>query len=249
MKKRFFFYILFCFFFASCAANKSQVESSLMPENGMGAEASRDSLRAKFLLTMVDENGKSQEFDAVLFSVPGTRYRLELMGPLGIGVASLLWTKEGWTIVFPTEKQYLKGNGYMVGLLGNPVIPMVPIHQVADLFDGILVPPDSKVSAEKDSAGCHVYEAVTSGGFPFRYGRSEGQVRWFARSSADNTSEVLKFSEFRSFDGVVSPGQIVFERGGKMFLKIQIKKISRKKSFSGGTWRLNVPKSYKAIEG
>ena len=53
----------------------------------------------------------------MLFSVPGKRYRMELTGTLGIGVASLLWLPDGWQMVFPTEKMYMKGTGYMVGLL------------------------------------------------------------------------------------------------------------------------------------
>ncbi|MBR2057861.1 MAG: hypothetical protein IJ982_02905, partial [Fibrobacter sp.] len=49
-----------------------------------------DSLRAKMAITLVDQNGKEQNLEAVLFSVPGKRYRMELTGPMGIGVASLL---------------------------------------------------------------------------------------------------------------------------------------------------------------
>jgi tetratricopeptide (TPR) repeat protein len=91
----FFFACLF-FAFAGCAGNKPAVST----ESPAGAEpaAVRDSLRAKFVLTLVDTAGKTQELDAVLFSVPGKRYRMELTGPMGVGVASLLWTESGWDI-------------------------------------------------------------------------------------------------------------------------------------------------------
>ena len=119
-----------------CAGNKPAVEPV---SSDAVVEAPRDSLRAKFQLTIVQDSS-TQELDAVLFSVPGKRYRMELTGPLGIGVASLLWQEQGWLMTFPTEKLYVDGVGYMVGLLNNRALPLVHIHQVADIFDGRLLP-------------------------------------------------------------------------------------------------------------
>jgi len=231
-----------------CAGNKSaSVEPSV--KEGATAEAPRDSLRAKFVLTIADEKGEFQDLDAVLFSVPGKRYRMELTGPMGIGVASLLWQTDGWNMVFPTEKKYLCGNGYMVGLMGDTTVPMVPIHQVADLFDGILYPQKLTVIEESDSAGVHVVHGKATSGIAFSYGVQNGQVVWFAQGGTNGGRDVLKFSDYRTFENVLTPENIVFERNGKMFLKIRIKKVTRGKSFSSGTWRLNIPRSYERIGG
>jgi len=226
----FFFACLF-FAFAGCAGNKPAVST----ESPAGAEpaAVRDSLRAKFVLTLVDTAGKTQELDAVLFSVPGKRYRMELTGPMGVGVASLLWTESGWDIV----------------VLNNDGVLMVPIHQVADLFDGILVPERMSVLEELDSAGFHVVKGKAASGMNFTYGQKDGQVAWLSRAGVDGRPEILRYSDFRTFENVPTPEFIVFERDGKMFLKIRIKKVTRGKAFSPGTWRLNIPKSYKSIEG
>ena len=89
---------------------------------------------------------------------------MELTGPMGVGVASLLWTEEGWNMVFPTEKKYLSGVGYMVGLMGDNSVPMVPIHQMADIFEGVLVPERSEVLAESDSADFHVVKVRAPSG-------------------------------------------------------------------------------------
>lgn len=245
----------FMLIFYGCAGTQSSAKLEAGAESQKVAV--RDSLKAKFLLTVVDSAGKQQELDAVLFAVPGKRYRMELTGPMGIGVASLLWTEQGWDMVFPTEKMYLHGNGYMVGLLGDNSIPMVPIHQVADLFDGILVPENSTVLSESDSAGFHVVQAKAPNGMNFAYGLKiddkndpkEGSVEWLSRGGRDGSPEILKFSDFRTFENVRTPESIVFERDGKMFLKIKIKKVTRGKAFSLGIWRLNVPKSYKPIDG
>lgn len=208
----------------------------------------RDSLRAKFVLTVVDSTGKDQELDAVLFAVPHLRYRMELTGPMGVGVASLLWTTDGWNMVFPTEKKYIAGMGYMVGIVGDNTIPMVPIHQMADIFDGILVPENSEVLAESDSAGFHVVKVRAPSGMMFTYGTQDGNVAWLMRGAGEY-AEVLHFSEFKEFEGVRAPGYVTFEAGGKTFMKMRIKKVTRKKPFSLGTWRLNVPKTYKRIGG
>lgn len=235
------------FAFWGCAGSRSVPAAGSQDAGQAAGEAARDSLRAKFVLTVIDTTGKPQELDAVLFSVPGKRYRMELTGPMGIGVASLLWTSEGWNMVFPTEKKYLSGVGYMVGVVGDESIPVVPIHQVADLFDGILVPEGSETLAESDSAGFKVVNAKAPNGFVFKYGKREGKVEWLSRMGTDGKPEILKFSDFRTFENVETPENIVFEKEGKTYLKIRIKKVTRKKAFSPGTWRLNVPKTYKRV--
>lgn len=233
--------------FYGCAGTPSG--ANRLPADGASAATVRDSLRAKFILTMIDSTGKPQELDAVMFSVPGARYRMELTGPMGIGVASLLWTKDGWNMVFPTEKMYLHGNGYMVGMMNDKTFPLVPIHQVADFFDGILVPEGSQTLSELDSAGFHVVKAKAPNGLNFSYGKKDGQISWLSSKGRNGGTEVLKFESFRTFEGVLTPETIIFEQDGKMFLKIKIRKVARKKPFSPGTWRLNIPKSYKSIEG
>lgn len=230
--------------FSGCAWFKPPVESD---RTAAVAEPVRDSLRAKFVLTVFDSLDKEQDLDAVLFSVPHKRYRMELTGPMGVGVASLLWTEEGWNMVFPTEKKYLSGVGYMVGLVGDNSVPMVPIHQVADIFKGVLVPERSEVLAESDSAGFHVVKVRAPSGMMFTYGKRDGDIAWLMRGGRDGKPEILKFSEFKEFEGVRLPSYVEFEATGKMFLKIRIKKVARNKAFSLGTWRLNVPKSYKRI--
>jgi len=230
--------------FSGCAWFKPPVESN---RTAAVSEPARDSLRAKFVLTVLDSLGKEQDLDAVLFSVPHKRYRMELTGPMGVGVASLLWTEEGWNMVFPTEKKYLSGVGYMVGLMGDNSVPMVPIHQMADIFKGVLVPERSEVLAESDSADFHVVKVRAPSGMQFTYGKRDGEIAWLMRGGRDGKPEILKFSEFKEFEGVRLPSNVEFEAGGKMFLKIRIKKVARNKAFSLGTWRLNVPKSYKRI--
>ena len=224
------------------AANAGAASAACAPE-----APKLDSLRAKMAITLVDENGKEQNLDAVLFSVPRLRYRMEFTGPMGIGVASMLWTEEGWTMTFPTEKLYMKGRGYMVGLFNAANIPMVNIHQIAGFFDGEYMPEGTKPVSERDSAGLKLVEADDAMGIRLTYAVRDGQVEWISKKGRDGKPEVLKFLDYRQFEGKTLAEKIVFERDGKMFLTMRLKKVTHGKSFSYGTWRLKVPSSYKPV--
>ncbi len=228
---------------AGCAGGK-KAELVNNPSASAEVEIPRDSLRAKFVLALTEKDGKTQSLDAVLFSVPGKRYRMELTGPMGIGVASMLWTEEGWTMVFPTEKLYMKGNGYMVGLLSNMSLPLVHIHQVANLFDGKLLPEKFEIEEERDQ----VFYAREKTGRAFSFAKKDSTVEWLSRMGRDGKPETLQFLEYRTFEGVMTPAKIIFQRDGQNYLEIKIKKVTRNKSFSLGTWRLKVPSSYSLLE-
>jgi len=244
-----------CTFWA-CAGSKPATEPAAATcEAGKDGEACADagvkldSLRVKMAVTLVDENGKEQDMDAMLFSVPGKRYRMEFTGPLGIGVASLLWKEEGWTITFPTEKLYMEGRGYMVGLFGNPDIPTVNIHQMAGFFEGEFLPAGTQELARRDSAGLVLVDAKDPMGMRFTYATGEGRVLWISRRSPDGKPEVLKFLDYKEFEGRPLASRILFERAGAKYLEIRVKKVTHGKSFSRGTWRLKVPNTYKRVGG
>lgn len=240
---------------AGCAGGKKpELKADAAPVQAE-VQVPQDSLRAKFLLTMVDNEGKAQELDAVLFSVPGKRYRMELTGPMGVGVASMLWQEEGWTITFPTEKLYMQGRGYMIGLLTDNSLPLVHIHQVAALFEGKLLPENfdlvesDEESPEALNDGEKVFFGKEKTGRSFAFAKKDSNVVWLSRMGRDGKRETLRFSEYKTFEGVETPSQIVFQRNGKDYLKIRIKKVTHNKPFSLGTWRLNVPRSFSPVDG
>lgn len=252
-------FVLFLLLLVACTGGKKPEVDVAVGANASAGEASKDvvqdSLRAKFLLTIAADNDSPQELDAVLFSVPGKRYRMELTGPMGIGVASMLWMEEGWTMTFPTEKLYMKGAGYMVGLLNNASIPMVHIHQVAALFEGKLLPENfdvveknMEVPADLMDPSIQVVYGREKSGRVFAFGRQDSSVVWLTRPGRDGIYETLKFFDVKEFEGRALASRIVFEKGGRRFLEIRIKKVNRNKAFSLGTWRLNVPRSFNPVE-
>lgn len=188
-----------------------------------------DSIRVKFKLEVPDESGKMQKLDAVMFSVPGKRYRLELSGPMGIGVASMLWTDTLWTIVFPTEKKFLKGNGYMVGLLTQPGAPLVNVHQIAGFFEQKYLPENYEEISSRDSSGVLLVEAKDQLGSTFKFAKAQEKVLWLERGAE---RAVFNWPEIR----VV--------RDGLPYMSLTVKKVQNDVNFSGSTWRLPVPHGY-----
>ena len=89
-----------------------------------------DSLRAKLVFTVpAAEPGSTEEISGVLFAVPGKRYRMELTGTLGLELAKLLWTPEGWTALVPHKEQYVQGVGEVVQIPGL-LLPPVSVHRL-----------------------------------------------------------------------------------------------------------------------
>ena len=236
---RFFLCVVFAFL-ALCGCSGSNAVRKADPVGDAPVAAVTDSLKAKFKFSLFDKSGKEQEFDAVLFSVPGKRYRMELTGTMGIGVASLLWKEEGWQVVFPTEKMYVKGAGYMVGLFSDSTIPLVHIHQMASVFEGKLLPDGYKDLGDG--------KAVESTGREFSYGKNGADVAWISRTGRDGKVEKIQFDGFKEFEGTRIPAHVVFERNGKKYLEIHVKTVKHRQTFGLGIWRLNIPKSYQRIE-
>ena len=93
--------LLLClaFFLTGCTGGKPATDPVTLKD-----PVPADSLKAIFSLTIHSPDGKSHDLDAVLFSVPNKRYRMELTGSLGIGVASLrclasvarIWLADGF---------------------------------------------------------------------------------------------------------------------------------------------------------
>ena len=229
-----FLLLLLSLFLTGCVGGKQS-----MPVDVNAESAPADSLKAKFTLTIYGEDGKSQELDAVLFSVPNKRYRMELTGSLGIGVASLLWLEEGWQ--------------------NNPSLPLVHIHQVAGIFEGNLLPENLEEisvrdslyvdSIVQDSSIIKIHDARDPLTRRYTYAEKNGEVLWLATLGRDGKDEKLVIEEYKEFNGVKTPSKISFIRDETMFLENRVKKVQRGKPFGMGTWRLNIPRSYQLIGG
>ncbi len=184
-----------------------------------------DSAKAKFTLEIIDSLEESHRLSGVLFAVPSKRYRLELSGPMGIGIASLLWKEGEWTLLLSQQKTFAAGKGYLVG--GYAGIPLFDIHQIASLFWGDLLP----------HGGDSGRNAL---GIPFTVLRNaDGRV-----SELRQGTERLEFFDYAEFDSGILPSEVRVYRGEKNVLNIRVKSVRIDASFGDGTWRLSIPKSF-----
>lgn len=155
-------------------------------------------------------------------------------------------------MVFPTEKMYVKGAGYMVGLLNDPSLPLVHIHQVAGLFEGRVVPENIEEVSVRDSIGIDsavvkIHEARDALTRHYTYAEKNGEVQWLETLGRDGKTEKLIIEEYKEFFGVKTPSKISFVRESETFLELRVRKVNRGKPFGSGTWRLNIPRSYQQI--
>ncbi len=184
-----------------------------------------DSVKAKFSLEVIDSLGDSRKLSGVLFAVPSKRYRLEFAGPMGIGIASLLWKEGEWTLLLSQQKAFAAGRGYLVG--GYAGIPLFDIHRIAALFWGSLVPNGGE--AGKDALGV-----------PFAVSRNaDGRVAELRQGA-----ERLEFSDYAEFDSGILPSEVRVYRGERNVLNIRVKSVRTDASWGDGTWRLSVPKNF-----
>lgn len=178
-----------------------------------------DSLRVKLLIELPMPDSTTEEVDGVLWAKPGERYRLELTGPLGMQMASLLWTREGWTGLVPPQERFVQGNGEVVSIPGV-LLPPISVHRLLAFAWGEMVPADSSqpYRLERDPQSGRLLALVFPAMFPgaeLRFEYSEAQVR------------IL--------------------RGHHWLMTLQIRERKSDLKWGAGVWRLVVPPGWKAL--
>ena len=200
-----------------------------------------DSLRVKFSIDVDDSVNGSHTLSAVLFAVPYKRYRLEFSGPMGIGIASVLWTDAKWTLLLSQQKSYATGMGQFVG--GFAGIPLFDMHRIAALFWGETFPQNAVVDSTRDSAGVKIIVGKNSLGIPFRAERNaDGRVTKIVEGK-----ETLTFEDYAEFNDRIAPAVTRAYRDGKNVLTVKIKRVNTDAEWGDATWRLPIPDSYEKI--
>lgn len=200
-----------------------------------------DSLKAKFSLEMIDSVSGSHKLSGVLFAVPYERYRFEFSGPMGIGIASLLWNAGEWTLLLPQQKAFASGRGYLVG--GYAGIPLFDVHRIASLFWGNVLPRGTTVDSSRTVSGKREMFGRTSLGIPFfAVCDTNGRI---ARISEG--AERLEFMDYAEFGGVVAPSKAtVYRREGA--LNFRLKSVKPDAEWGRGIWRLPIPEDYDRLD-
>ena len=202
-----------------------------------------DSLKAKASFEATNRDGSKEKLTGVIFGVPGQRYRLELSGTMGVGVASLLWNHGQWTLVFPTEEKYLKGNGERITVPGT-VLSDINVHLLAGLFWGNLLPFPKEDAVIKNQGKWLEWEPRIG----MLYRAVVGEKGWVksVETIENGKAQVrVDYGDPQSISGRWLPKWARFSRGGKQFLEVSFKDMDEKASWGSGVWKLPVPKNYR----
>lgn len=131
---------LLAFLFFSCG---NHIPKPTLQYEGVAISSPQvDSLRAKFTLQVANTKAEPEELEGVLWAVPGQRYRIEINGPMGIGIASLLWQQEQWQVYVPSEDLHTQGVGNRPQVPGL-ALPDISIHRLLGPIWGEWNLPDS----------------------------------------------------------------------------------------------------------
>lgn len=238
MKKYFFGVAFLALMGTFCGCSPHLAKGPVEQSEGLAP----DSLKAKFSVKTQDPVDGSHTLSGVLFAVPYKRYRMEFSGPMGIGVASLLWKEGDWSLVLPAQKAYVTGKGYLVG--GVAGIPLFDIHRVAALFWGDALPRGGTVDSVRTDLGEKKIFGTGALGIPF-VATCDGDGRIVKISQ---NAERLEFSDYALFEKLVVPLNAVFFQRENAVLEIRLKSVKTDAEWGTGTWRLPISEEYELLK-
>jgi len=203
-----------------------------------------DSIKAKAVFTAVTPQGGREDLSAVLFLVPGQRYRLELSAGFGVSVASLLWKDSAWTLLLPTEESFIRGAGSEIQVPGA-LMAAVNVHQLAGIFWGDLLPEASAGDSSALPGGRSELLWKGRNGDQYRaLIRSDGWVSEVERRRTCDFVLIIRFGDPVPMGGRAIPSSASFARDGQEFLVMKIKTVDSQARWTGSIWKLTVPEEY-----
>ena len=225
--------ILFCFatvFLCSCSRHPQPILTGIVvPQNVLPV----DSLRAKLVLTVPTSDKASEEVSGVLFAVPKQRYRLELSGPMGVQVASLLWKEGQWTALVPNEERYTQGNGNLISIPGL-LLPDLSIHRLLAFAWGDLLPAGSDTAKPEFVHGHELRSWTSPDSLKLRAEFDSSSHRLQAlvvRASIPDYDLRLEYSE----------DSMRITRAGRWLMTLRIIERKPTATWGAGVWKLIVP--------
>ena len=200
------------------------------------SSAQPDSVRVKLVLEVPNGTG-SDELSGVLWAVPQERYRLELTGPMGIQVASVLWKPDGWLALVPPQERFVAGAGSVIFIPGL-LLPAIPIHTLLAYSWGQLLPPGL------DSARCYEYKSqricdwTTPEHLTVRAEFNAQTHHLLALVIPSPVPDVQLRMEY-------ADNSMRVVRGGQWLMTMRIHERRSDLAWKGGIWKLIVPDGYR----
>jgi len=201
-----------------------------------------DSLKAKMTITVTDGPEK-RNMTGILFAVPYAKYRMEMRGPLGMNLGSLLWVDDQWTLVVTRNGVGYEGEGDYLDVV-NPAIPQIPFHRTLGVSWGDLLPKGwNNAQKDKQSDTLSIWR-WNSGetGFPVEaeVNPKMGYVNLFRSGMYE-----VRYSDYKRFDGIVLPQKVEWFRNSIFMMALELESIDTKASWKPKIWELEIPEGFR----
>jgi outer membrane biogenesis lipoprotein LolB len=235
-------FLLTVFFLGACAPKTQFITTYTDPK---APKSAVDSVRADLSL-LISNQGKTEHVNAVVFAVPGERYRIELTGPLGVTVASILWLPQQWTMLLPSEGLYHHSQGDFMQIPAT-VLPPLNIHQTMGVLWGQLL-PESWRQAQRtpinDSLEALVWSDA-SASFEAVFNSRNGQI--VSLTTQKEYLEEVRYTNYKRFGDLTLPQKTEIIRNGQRVLKIHLSAINPAAVWKSSVWQLQIPNDFKQI--
>lgn len=173
--------------------------------------------------------------DAYFYIVPHERYRIELKGPLGIQVASILWTPELWQVYIPDQGQLLQGEGDYIKL-PIPGFERLNLHELVSKLWGDVLPNGwESANYTEDESLTFLTWTLDSLNYEAQILNSHSQV-----IELKTPKELFKFKKWESQKEYTYPSQVEVKIEQSL-LKLETDRWSVPKDFHQRLWSLRYP--------
>lgn len=242
--------LLVGWFLGGCSSHPKVLTSPASPQTSPIG----DSLRAKLEFTAYQPDGSEKTLKAMLFAVPRQRYRLEVSGPMGIGVSSLLWQPKAWIMLFPTKDQFATDEGDMIQVMGAP-LPPLSIHTVFAPIWGEWFPSESDQVQTWTHDSLQIY-AWNSNGQPRRLEtslRTGHPLRQVLNGSTEAQEirvlygDLLEYEVSDQHEKKILPGSMTYWIGNEKVFKVKLQEVRTDKTWGQGVWKLKKPQDWKQL--
>lgn len=201
-----------------------------------------DSLKAKMTITVADGPEK-RNMTGILFAVPYAKYRMEMRGPLGMNLGSLLWIDEKWTLVVTRNGVGYEGEGAYLDVV-NPAIPQIPFHRTLGVSWGDLLPKGwNNAQKDKQSDTLEIWR-WNSGetGFPVEaeINPKMGYVNLFRSGMYE-----VRYSDYKRFAGIVLPQKVEWFRNSIFMMALELESVDTNASWKPKIWELEIPEGFR----
>lgn len=202
-----------------------------------------DSLKAKgeltFRVPISEEKFDQGTVDAYFYVVPHQRYRVELKGPLGIHLGSILWNQGAWEAWLPQENLHIKGQGEAIRV-PIPGLSEIAIHKLIGSLWGEVLPEGWQTAAfVEESQGSKSQLNLNWQNEGVQY-QAEIHKELFQVKSVTYLNQEYRYYDWSHQDSLYFPNKTKIKLN-RTQLEVEIDELQLKPKWNERLWRLRVP--------